>query len=998
MEQTFAERPYSQGYHASQLHAWRNGPEGSRGSHPLQDPSQIRDPRRWTGQDRLNSSSGSFNGEDTREEKSRAALCRDYIRGTCTRGSSCRYLHQHSGFVNHDGPTFSSSGQQNLGPVADPRNSQSSSENKDANFSRRPLIGEGRSRSPCRNHQSGRCFRGSSCMFLHPEFTNYSEINVGDTSSRSFSRESRERSPCRKFQSGRCDRGSTCRYLHSQFAVSDRPIHDWSSDQHHGAAASRNSRFHEENLGNNLRTSQVHDAANKESNSRFSFSSEFRSRSPCRNFLQGRCHRGPSCRHWHPHNAYENSCSAEAQPRVPGNSNNYSFADGRSDPSSRDHIEANQQNISRTASFSGDPRGRPACQYSYRGSCYQGGPSANLQPATVYHRTRYDFGELHHQGVPTTSRDPSFDGGNVVREVNGHAVQQNRDSHGGCNGSLNDRGANTHYNRETVNGAYRNLSLERKRNRPASEFGGNQLQPEVCLKFTKGRCDHGGNCRYLHSFHEYASSISQQSQKSHLEATADLTNNGQANQCAETMGVHMHDTSKDENFNLWSQPFKRQRTSDRFPLIPEDHIHYRTPRQGYSLGKYNGSRWHHESQNQYPDRHSFKHYGPTNHMTNEQDLRVTATIVTPSINGVTNSLMAPDGRGKLLRHGMELDEGSSGNPCSETANHMDQKAMGSVTDCMTLKMTEGDTDINQLLMKSVTARASAVIEKNETGGVKVDLTQAVNDKTEGHPFEEQVVLGDGILVGNANNSSSLASQLPDAAIVKSKRKLLVLDVNGLLADIVADFPERYKPDMTVAGKGVFKRPFCDDFLQFCFEKFDVGIWSSRTEKNVTRVLECLMENTKNKLLFCWHQSHCTQTGYGTIENKDKPLVLKELKKLWDKEEDNLPWNKGFYDETNTILLDDSPYKALRNPPYTAIFPFPYSFRHAEDKSLGPDGDLRLYLERLAEVENVQKFIQEYPFGQRPITKTNLSWAFYSKIAGEHASQQQMIATSNPGSR
>lgn len=61
------------------------------------------------------------------------------------------------------------------------------------------------------------------------------------------------------------------------------------------------------------------------------------------------------------------------------------------------------------------------------------------------------------------------------------------------------------------------------------------------------------------------------------------------------------------------------------------------------------------------------------------------------------------------------------------------------------------------------------------------------------------------------------------------------------------------------------------------------------------------------------QSHCTKTGLYTIENHNKPLVLKELKKLWDKLEPDLPWEKGDYNETNTLLLDDSPYKALRNP-------------------------------------------------------------------------------------
>lgn len=67
------------------------------------------------------------------------------------------------------------------------------------------------------------------------------------------------------------------------------------------------------------------------------------------------------------------------------------------------------------------------------------------------------------------------------------------------------------------------------------------------------------------------------------------------------------------------------------------------------------------------------------------------------------------------------------------------------------------------------------------------------------------------------------------------------------------------------------------------------------------------------IVFMQHQSHCTDTGFTTVENSNKPLLLKELKKLWDKLEPDLPWNKGEYNESNTLLLDDSPYKALRNP-------------------------------------------------------------------------------------
>lgn len=120
-----------------------------------------------------------------------------------------------------------------------------------------------------------------------------------------------------------------------------------------------------------------------------------------------------------------------------------------------------------------------------------------------------------------------------------------------------------------------------------------------------------------------------------------------------------------------------------------------------------------------------------------------------------------------------------------------------------------------------------------------------------------------------------------AQIRSRKKKLLVLDLNGLLADINRDFHNarlshgrcrgklgkvvlcihllsicllaqiklnptqianslqlkyiRYMHDLylvlrtyVLAGvPAVFKRPFCDDFLRFCFHNFDVGVWSSR---------------------------------------------------------------------------------------------------------------------------------------------------------------------------
>ncbi|KAL6526336.1 hypothetical protein OROMI_029976 [Orobanche minor] len=212
-----------------------------------------------------------------------------------------------------------------------------------------------------------------------------------------------------------------------------------------------------------------------------------------------------------------------------------------------------------------------------------------------------------------------------------------------------------------------------------------------------------------------------------------------------------------------------------------------------------------------------------------------------------------------------------------------------------------------------------------------------------------------------------------------KRKLIVLDVNGLLANIVFPAPKDCRGDTHILGRAVFKRPFCDDFLKFCFENFDVGIWSSRSKKLIDRVVEYLLGNLQDRMMFCWDMSHSTQTGFKTLENYHKPLVCKELRKIWESDDPNLPWKKGYYNESNTLLLDDSPYKALLNPLHTAIFPNSYHYEDKNDNSLGPGGDIRVYLEGLLTSENVQKYVEQHPFGQNAINESSLSWGFYSGV-------------------
>ncbi|KVH98483.1 HAD-like domain-containing protein [Cynara cardunculus var. scolymus] len=269
---------------------------------------------------------------------------------------------------------------------------------------------------------------------------------------------------------------------------------------------------------------------------------------------------------------------------------------------------------------------------------------------------------------------------------------------------------------------------------------------------------------------------------------------------------------------------------------------------------------------------------------------------------------------------------------------------------------EGDLR-NYLERLAASENIQKFIEQNPFG------QQPISNNDESWKFYLKVISG----------SSSEADLAAKSLLLRSRKKLIIIDVSGLLVDVVTLPREGYRADAIQGSKAVYKRPYCDEFLQFCFKRFNVGIWTSTTRFNIERLIDFLMRDTQHKLLFCWDHSHCTDTGFRTVENSCKPLVLKELKRLWEKQDPSLPWRKGEYDESNTLLLEHSPYKALLNP-------------------VRPEGDLRIYLERLAASENVQKFVEENPFGQRPITKKNLSWGFYHKVIRAFSSEPEADAS------
>ncbi|WVZ05606.1 hypothetical protein V8G54_018952 [Vigna mungo] len=222
-----------------------------------------------------------------------------------------------------------------------------------------------------------------------------------------------------------------------------------------------------------------------------------------------------------------------------------------------------------------------------------------------------------------------------------------------------------------------------------------------------------------------------------------------------------------------------------------------------------------------------------------------------------------------------------------------------------------------------------------------------------------------------------------------RKKLLVMNLNGLLMHRV-HIRDIWKVSKSRSRDGVygsflvnnlnmiiivvFKRPFCEEFMKFCLERFEVGIWSSAKEYNMDAALAIAIGSIRKKISFKLDQSHCTDSGYKSLEKATKPLFFKEFNKMWEKAKKSGPFNVS-----NTLLIDDKPYKAFLNPDNTAIFPESYDVNDVTDRGLDPRGELCSYLEAVADAPDVPSYVKDHPFGQLPITSAHPHWKFYSEV-------------------
>ncbi|KAF5953967.1 hypothetical protein HYC85_006823 [Camellia sinensis] len=188
-----------------------------------------------------------------------------------------------------------------------------------------------------------------------------------------------------------------------------------------------------------------------------------------------------------------------------------------------------------------------------------------------------------------------------------------------------------------------------------------------------------------------------------------------------------------------------------------------------------------------------------------------------------------------------------------------------------------------------------------------------------------------------------------------RKKLLVLGLGGLLVHRVysrygvrTNVQTRPRPDGIAGNFLVFNRPYCSEFLEFCFERFEVGIWSSAKDWNIDGVLTTIKSGLKSKLLFVWHNTAIFPDSY-KVENGNDTVLGKMIDfKSWFSK---MLVSRHYSDNQNNLLM----------------------------LSLGPKGELLEFLGGLSDVDDVQSYVKENHVGQPAITETHAEWNYYSKI-------------------
>ncbi|KAI5849491.1 NLI interacting factor-like phosphatase-domain-containing protein [Morchella snyderi] len=185
----------------------------------------------------------------------------------------------------------------------------------------------------------------------------------------------------------------------------------------------------------------------------------------------------------------------------------------------------------------------------------------------------------------------------------------------------------------------------------------------------------------------------------------------------------------------------------------------------------------------------------------------------------------------------------------------------------------------------------------------------------------------------------------------NREQLIILDLNGTLLARKCGRAKSGSINPT-------PRPGLRAFLSYIFKHFSVMVWSSARPDNVSLMLKALFTPAEKQMLLAeWGRD---TLGLTRLEFNQKVQVYKRLDRVWEGQYRVAFPMDGKWDQTNTMLLDDSPTKAVGQPyNHVEVSEFLGTMREVrEDRVLV---NLVGYLEEIRWQGNVSAFIRAGPF-------------------------------------
>lgn len=174
--------------------------------------------------------------------------------------------------------------------------------------------------------------------------------------------------------------------------------------------------------------------------------------------------------------------------------------------------------------------------------------------------------------------------------------------------------------------------------------------------------------------------------------------------------------------------------------------------------------------------------------------------------------------------------------------------------------------------------------------------------------------------------------------MSSKIKLLILDLNGLFCYKLKKVIKGVKiPPQRIAESkkklkhlecsiavyyDIYFHPKAKDFIKWCLNNFEVGLYSSTTWYNVNTILNGIIsKKEKSKLKFIWCRDRCLlHPKYGGNNGIKKHDTIKDLSLIVKNPVINF---KREYTMENILAIDDSLEKMRYNPEGSYIIVEPY---------------------------------------------------------------------------